>query len=136
MGNFRNLTDNTDKLSGFNDKCIIIKIHQKTVSERGSVYHAVRHCWRINIDRANRADYVLGVINGVVKGVFKPGDWFYFPEKECKSLNCGNKKIPCGRKAFNGKDADENAKNKYLDKYIPDEYRRSRNPILYTYEYS
>jgi hypothetical protein len=85
MSNIRNFNDDTDKIPEFTDKCIIIKIHQKTVRGRGSVYEAVRHCWRINIDRANRADYVLGVINGIVKGVFNPiGDWHYFPEKECK----------------------------------------------------
>ena len=126
-----------DKIIEFNDKCIIIKIHQETVLGKGSIYKAVRHCWRINIDRANRADYVLGVINGIVKGVFKPiGDWYYFPEKECNRINCGNNNIPCGRKAFNGENADKNAQIKYLNKYIPDAYRKSRNPIQYSYGYS
>lgn len=37
-----------------------------------AVYEAARWCWKMNINRARRAKYVLAVANGIVRGVFKP----------------------------------------------------------------
>lgn len=53
---------------------LLIKINR--LFERGmeteEIYEAVRWCWRMNINRARQARYVLAVAHGIVRGVFKP----------------------------------------------------------------
>jgi hypothetical protein len=130
MGNYRNLNDNTDKITEFNDKCIIIKIHDKYPS----VYERVRRCWRNNLKNVKQADYVLAVIKGKVEGVFEPSQWYSVPMEECKNYDCDNKDKPCGRIEFIGKEADADIQNKYLSKYIPDYFMRpGPGPVQFTY---
>jgi hypothetical protein len=123
-----------DTITGFADTCIIIKIRPETVWKTGSVYKAVRNCWRANLYSAMLADYVLAVVEGVVVGVFKPTEWYYVDDEECKKINCG-RNGPCGRIAFNGTEAPIDAQNNYLNKYIPYEYRKPgmAAPFLYAY---
>jgi hypothetical protein len=119
-----------NKISEFNDKCIIIKIHDKYPS----LYERVRRCWRINKERAEQADYVLAVIKGKVEGVFEPSQWCSVSIEDCEKFDCDNKKQPCGREMFTGREASIDVKNKYLNKYIPDLFMRpGPGPIQYTY---
>jgi len=120
-----------NKIPEFNDKCIIIKIHNKYPS----LYEQVRRCWKINKERAEQADYVLAVINGRVEGVFEPLQWYFIPLEECNKIDsCKNKNQPCRRKGFIGKEASIDVKNKYLNKYIPDWFMRpGPGPIQYTF---
>lgn len=46
-------------------------------SDRKAIYNLVRYCWRISKGRAERADYVLAVVRGVVVGVFRPHQWVH-----------------------------------------------------------
>jgi uncharacterized protein len=118
------------KINEFSDKCIIIKIHD----QYPSVKERVSRCWRINKERAEQADYVLAVINGKVEGVYEPSQWYSVTIEDCKKIDCDNKKQPCGRKRFTGKEAGDNIQKKYLKKYIPDWYMRpGPGPIQYTY---
>jgi hypothetical protein len=121
-----------DKISKINDKCIIIKIHQETVNKRGSIYEAVRQCWNNNKTKAEQVDYVLAVVNGIVKGVFKPTKWYYPYLKESCS-NCSHNNEKCKRIAFIGEEVNDSVKSKYLGKYIPDQFMRpGPGPFLYT----
>ncbi|MCQ1772885.1 hypothetical protein NOI24_16365 [Neorhizobium galegae] len=43
--------------------------------DKRAIYNLVRYCWRISKPRAEKADYVLAVVRGVVVGVFKPLKW-------------------------------------------------------------
>lgn len=43
--------------------------------DRKAVYNLVRFCWRISKSRAQKAEYVLAVVRGVVVGVFRPLKW-------------------------------------------------------------
>jgi len=121
-----------NKISEFNDKCIIIKIHDKYPS----VYERVRRCWKINKERAEQADYVLAVIKGKVEGVFEPSQWYYIPMEECKKIDsCKKRNQLCRRIGFVGEEADTDTQKKYLNKYIPDWFMRpGPGPIQYTYE--
>jgi len=121
-----------NKISEFIDKCIIIKIGDN----HPTLYERVRRCWKRNKERAEQADYVLAVIKGKVEGVFEPSQWYYIPIEECKTIySCKYKNQPCGRIGFVGKEAGIDVQNKYLNKYIPDEYRKhgARAAFLYTY---
>lgn len=43
--------------------------------DRRAIYNLVRYCWRISKSRAEKAEYVLAVVRGVVVGAFKPEKW-------------------------------------------------------------
>jgi len=120
-----------NKIFEFSDKCIIIKINDKYPS----LYERVRRCWKRNKERAEQADYVLAVIKGKVEGVFEPSQWYYISMEECKKIDCNNRRQPCRKIGFIGEEADTDVKNKYLNKYIPDEYRKfgAKAAFLYTY---
>jgi len=119
-----------NKISKINDKCIIIKIKNKYPS----VKERVSRCWRINKERAEQADYVLAVIKGKIVGVFEPLQWRFASIEDCKKIDCDNKKQPCGRKNFIGKEASNDIQRKYLNKYIPDWFMRAGpGPIQYTF---
>jgi len=126
------------KSPSFEEKCIVIRTRQETVERCGSLlYEAVRWCWRINIDRALKADYVLAVVNyGTsefkVEAVFKPSKWYYIPAGECKNKKaptCGRTVKPCGRIAFKGERASAKEEKKFLGKIIP----MGTNPVKYLY---
>lgn len=42
---------------------------------RDSIYEATRKYWKLNGNRARRADYVLATYQGIVRAVFKPTMW-------------------------------------------------------------
>ncbi|GHU11660.1 hypothetical protein FACS1894151_11360 [Spirochaetia bacterium] len=127
--------DNQNKILEFNNRCIIIKIHQETVdNNNGLVYEAVRHCWKNKKANAERADYVLAVVQGLVVGVFKPTKWYYPDMEFCKKI-CGGRTCKYPRIAFIGDEADTDIQNMYLNKYIPAWYMRpGPGPVQFTYK--
>ena len=112
-----------------NIKYIIIKIRNETVSNyqeehpnishEDCIYEATRSCWVISVERAKTYDYVLGVIDGIVKGVYKVKEW-----KQVKDTN---------RYEFEREDIETEVVNYFINKRIPDEYTKkgSSNPIQY-----
>ena len=130
-----------DTIQEFKEKCVIIKIKSETISARG-IYGAVRWAWRASLARITNADYVLAVDTGTggkVVGVYKPIKWYKATAENDKKyehfLNEGGSNENEKKIAFQGVDADEEIKRKYLDKYIPYEYRKPHMeyPVLYTY---
>lgn len=82
-------------------------------------------------NKAEKADYVLAVEQGIIVGVFKAHEWkkatkIQFPEFN-QYIN--------GRFGFVGEEAEKEILQKYLRKRIPDEYRKkgASNPIRYNY---
>jgi hypothetical protein len=135
-----------DKIREFKDECMIIRIRPESVGIRGSLLEAVRRCWRANLQRAQKSEYVLAIISTIddgdleVKGVFKPECWDYLDdgfcrekEQECKEKydvkteRCAERK----RIAFTGEEIKDDVK--YLHKLIPDKYFPTQNPFRYTY---
>ena len=56
-------------------RLMFIKTKPETVKDKGSPYEAVRCCWPVNPDRANRADYVLAIVEEVCVAVFENCVW-------------------------------------------------------------
>jgi hypothetical protein len=135
------MTDSPNDIEEFNDKCMIIKIKPATIRGRkNDVYDAVRWAWKANLKRAERADYVLAVETGTggrIIGVFKPEKWYKATAENDKRyghfLNEGGSEETEKRIAFQGERADKNAMNRYLNKFLPLEFRTSQNPVRYTY---
>jgi hypothetical protein len=110
-------------------KIVLININ-RTVNDRDT-YDAVRFAWKLDVERAKKADYVLALEKGIIVGVFKPLQWHlarkqYFPEFE----NHTNK-----RYGFIGEEAEKSVQQLYIRKRIPEEYRKkgASNPVKYTY---
>jgi hypothetical protein len=97
--------------------CVIIKVRQDVVDEKGSVYEAVRSCWKIGANGRKNTKYVLAVVNGIVKGVYENPEWRAIGD----------------RWAFTAQAADTAIAEKYLNKRIPRDYSQqgAANPIQY-----
>ncbi len=95
------------------------------------IYDAVRYAWKVNVERAKRADFILAVEKGIIVGVFVAEEWkkanrHNFPEFQCAS----------GRWGFIGKEADDEVQGLYLGKRIPSEYRKkgAAFPLKYNFD--
>lgn len=107
--------DNTKNLiiSKSKERIIIIKTKEKIVSERGNLYEAIRKWWRMQEGRAKKAEYIFAVIRekgDIVQEVYKPEKW-YSEDYKGKS-----------RLVFEGIEADEKIRAKYIGTHLPPEY--------------
>lgn len=116
------------EVAQFRHKAILINVN-RTAMER-SLYEATRYAWKISRKKAERADVVLAVRQGLIVGAFVAERWLpatpeNFPGREA---------VP-ERMGFVGKEASEAIKKLYIHKRLPDEYRKpgAANPIKYTY---
>lgn len=105
-------------------KYILIKINEYNIAKNGGIenngiYKAVRWCWKIRPNRANKYPYVLAVRYGIVVGVYKINE-------------NGWKKIDNSERAyFDGEEASEEIKKIFINKKIPERFRRRQNPASY-----
>ena len=102
-------------------KFMIIKINDRSINlSGGDVYEAVRASWKINLKKANQYPYVLAVKYGLVVGVYQI------------NKNGWKKTAEDGDRAyFDGKKAPDEIWNFFIDKRIPERYRKRQNPISY-----
>lgn len=113
----------------FEHKVMMITIN-KSISER-SIYDATKFAWKIDKNRAVKADYILSVKQGIIVGVFKASEWKEATEKNFPEFHVDIS----GRFGFIGVEADESVKKKYLMKRIPNSFRKkgASNPIKYSF---
>jgi hypothetical protein len=129
MNAFEILTRYKAETAVLEHKVVLININ-RTISNRDT-YDAVRFAWKLDIERAQKADLVLALEKGIIVGVYKPLKWHlarkeYFPEFE----NRTNKRF-----GFIGEEASKEIQAFYLRKRIPEEFRKkgASNPIKYNY---
>ena len=113
----------------FKDKILMIIIN-KSISQN-SIYDATRYAWKIDRKKAEKAKYILSVKQGIIVGVFKADEWKEATIENFPEFHEDNR----GRYAFNGKEAEEDIKQLYIMKRVPDEYRKkgAANPIKYSF---
>lgn len=111
------------------NKVIIINVNRSALDN--SLYDATRYAWRINAKKAAKADYVLSVVHGIIKGVFIAEKWLEADPINFKNFPLTND----GRYGFVGKEASSDIVNHYLNKRIPDSFRKkgASNPIKYNF---
>lgn len=100
---------------------MIIKVKKEIVDANdGSLYETVRRAWRLSLKRANQYEIVLGVINGIVRGVYKVDCW----------QNSDSEK---NRIEFIGTELSGEIRDYFINKRIPEIYRRKgmASPVLY-----
>lgn len=120
-------------------KSLLISVN-KSAAER-SVYDAVRFAWRLKKNEAENAEIVLATVQGIIKGVFIAEKWLEATEEnfpDFKLLN-ENDQISATRKyryGFIGKEAPNNLQKYYLNKRIPENFRKkgASNPVKYSWK--
>lgn len=112
----------------FQHKAILISVNRSAIET--SLYEATRYAWRLNKQKAESADVVLATVQGLIVGAFVADQWL-----EATSLNFPSKENITGRYGFIGIKAPQEMQNLYVNKRIPDEYRKrgASNPIKYTW---
>jgi hypothetical protein len=125
-----------EKITKFDDKCIIVRI-PIGIDQRKNLYEATRRCWRASLQKARKADYILGTIDGEILCSIKIKSCDYASSDLCKKekmackeefgvniKHCENKK----RIVFEGKED-----KKYLGTKLPQKYIPGQMPIRYSY---
>lgn len=105
---------------------IMIKINDYNINKNGGlgnngIYKAVRWCWKIKPSRANKYRFVLAVRYGIVVGVYQINQ-------------NGWKKVENSDRAyFDGIEAPEEIKKIFLNKKIPERFKKKgrANPASY-----
>jgi hypothetical protein len=113
---------NLPVIESFPDRCLMIKIRESYIAQRGSIYEVVRYCWKLG-EKRKQAQYVLAVINGVVREIYKEPVWSYVEELDRWEFSRG--KVSVERAVL----------DRYLDHQIPAKYRKPgmAAPCLYTW---
>jgi hypothetical protein len=114
--------------AAFIHRAVLICIN-RTAAER-SLYDATRYAWKLNKSKAEQADVVLAVQQGLIVGAFVAHEWL-----EATATNFPLPEERPGRFGFQGEDAPDEIKKLYVGKRIPDEYRKrgAANPIKYSW---
>lgn len=81
------------------------------------VYDCVRKFWKLDGKRAQKANLVFAVCNGIIVGVFKPSYWFLTDNESLK-----------GRWEFEG---EEILDSPYLNQSLFKLFHGRRNPVMY-----
>lgn len=108
---------------------IIIKTSYDRVNRcQGNLYDATRHSWRVKYDRVIQYPYVLSVIDGIVKEVYRVTAW-----REAEKWDIDDDRA-LGRLEFVGEIAPESIRRSFLGKQIPYKYRKPgmASPVVFS----
>jgi hypothetical protein len=120
------------------DRCLIIKNRQERIDKVG-IYDAVRFCWKASRN-VKKADYVLCVVKGIIKAVFKPSQWYEIKlgeeiPQEFQHIMRGT--TTQTRWAFVGEDITKmpDIKKRYKERALPKDMMKKgmSNPVLYSW---
>lgn len=113
----------------FEHKAILININ-RSAAER-EIYEAVRYAWKIDPQKAKKAEIVLAVEQGLIVGAFVADRWM----KATPENFPGTTAERSGRWGFEGKEAPEEITKRYFRHRVPDSMRKrgAANPIRYSF---
>lgn len=102
---------------------VIIKVRQEIVDDRESYYEACRWSWKLDLNKAKTYNLVLCVVNGIVREVFSVSKW----QKDTHNKNSD-------RVEFEGNEAESSVRDLFINKRIPEHYRKKgqASPALYS----
>ena len=113
----------------FKHKVIMINVNKSKLERKP--YEAVRYAWKLNVVKAQKAEYVLAVTNGMVVGVYKPLKWMATTMANFPGIG---EDFP-DRYGFEGEEAPKEIKDLYIDHRVPSSFKKkgAANPIRYSY---
>lgn len=117
-------------------RLVLINIRKLTDRESTEdIYRLVRYCWRINKARAERAEYVLAVLRGVVLGAYKATEWLPATRENFQSEISYADGSEAHRFGFKGEKAPADVWDLYVGQYgkriTQPELRHDQYPIRY-----
>ena len=96
------------------------------------LYEVTRGYWKVDVKRAEKADYAFCIYKGIIKEVYKIIEWL--PAGTIPKPTLPDAETPADRFEFVGEIAEENIRDKYIEKPIANLYRKGEaNPIKYFY---
>ena len=109
---------------------LILSIN-KSVTDGAEIYNAARYAWKLNVDKAQQADYVLAHQSGRVVGVFEVDNWLPADDSEFNGLGDADP----SRWGFVGRVAPSEILMKYFNKQLPDGFikRGAANPVRFIF---
>lgn len=112
----------------FRHRALLISVNRSAADT--SLYEATRYAWKISKSKAKQAEVILATLQGLIVGVFVADDWL-----DATSANFPGRSDVPGRLGFVGHEAPDAIKSLYVNKRVPDEYRKrgAANPIKYTW---
>lgn len=108
---------------GIKGICITVN---NSIENGVELYYATKRAWRLDPNRAKQAKYVFAVVKGIIKGVYEPKRWASCIHDNFNDLQ---NEFP-NRYGFDGKEACEDIKGKFLNKKVTRQ-RGASNPINY-----
>ncbi len=105
---------------GYKIPYILIKLRDNIDERGGNLYEASRGCWKLELSNAEKIQYVVIAINGLVQEVYEVINW-HTSETEAPKLE------------FDGKPTTNQIMRELVGKLIPEEYRKKgmANPCRY-----
>ena len=118
----------TVAVAEFQHRALLISVN-RSASET-SLYEATRYSWKVSKPIAKQAEVILATLQGLIVGAFVAEDWL-----DATSANFPGRIDVPGRFGFVGHEAPDEIKRLYLNKRVPDEYRKrgAANPIKYSW---
>ena len=99
----------------FEHKIIMFTITQKYIDKHsGDIYETVRCAWRLNVEKAKQAEYILALAKGEVIGVYEPEEWLPATKENFPLRHSILHKDRTGRLGFIGDEAPQDIKKIYL----------------------
>ena len=112
----------------FKHRAVLITVNRS--STEVSLYEATHYAWKVSKKKANSAEVVLAVVQGLIVGAYVAIEWLpatqeHFPNREPM----------LDRHAFNGTEAPQEIAQQYIGKRVPDSFRKrgAANPVKYTW---
>jgi hypothetical protein len=112
----------------FRHKVLLISVN-RSANER-SLLDATRFAWKVSPAKAREAEVILATRQGLIVGAFIADEWL-----EATAANFRDLGHEPGRFGFIGRDAPADIAKLYVDKRVPDKFRKrgAANPIRYTW---
>ncbi len=123
----------TEELAAFPEHMKILLVCVNETYKLIGAYDAARYSWKINPAKAEQAEYVMAVSNGVIVGVFEAKKWLPAQKSNFQEISeeHGNWKHQDDRFGFVGRSASNNFGLLCIDKRVPPKWRFNGNPIRY-----
>jgi hypothetical protein len=118
------------QVATFKHNVVLININ-RSVTERESLYAAVRYAWKLDPKKAEKADLVLAVQQGLIVGVFVFDKWLPATTENFPGTAVDQPR----RWGFIGREAPEEVAKLYLRRRLPDSMRKrgAANPVRYNF---
>jgi hypothetical protein len=112
----------------FRHKVLLISVNRSAPD--ADLLDATRYAWKISRSKAKQAEVILATVQGLIVGAFVADDWL-----DATAANFPGRADVPGRLGFVGHEAPDVIKSLYVNKRVPDKYRKrgAANPIKYTW---